>query len=369
MRVSIVNGICARHDAISDAVLGTQRAIREQFGASPVIFCYACDYPDIDHRIVRGVSDLLLSDEFMSSDLIIYHYGIYYELFNSIYLRNDAKKIVRYHNVTPAALLPASQRSIIKRSEQQKANCAAADAVWTDSDFNRQDLIDYGVPPGKMTTEPLFLKFRNLSDEPPERRERGVELLFVGRFVESKGIVDLLEAVAYVKANYPGPFHLNLVGNQTFSDQSFVGHVKTRARDLDILDVVEFEGQVSDDRLRRLYAQADLFTLPSYHEGFCVPLIEALQNRCVPLTYDAGNLPSLVDRWGVVVETGDRAALGQALLKLVKQFKFGRPKTLQLDSGKIAWKAYEDAVDAYLKTFTFEAFSSRVRAGVNRVLA
>lgn len=367
MRVSIVNGICVRHDAISESVLGTQRAIDEAFGPVSTIYCYSCDVDAARYRLVSGLPDLLFDREFMSSDVIIYHFGIFYELFNSIFFSSRAKKVVVYHNVTPIHLLPTDQRPLLEKAIRQKANMAAADAIWAVSEVNREDLIDYGLPAEKITVEPLYLK-AGLSGGRRRVRDPGpVELLFVGRIVRSKGVEDLIEAVAAVRRQGAPPFRLRLAGNLEFSDQALLAGVRRLVTERGLEDLVVFEGQVSDGRLGELYRQADIFVLPSYHEGFCVPLIEALDARCVPLTYDAGNLPHLLGPCGVTVPTGDRSAFAAALTDLVAQFSAGRPTMLKLGGRTIPWDEYDARLGDYLQQFSFEAFKLRTLEGLRRL--
>lgn len=369
MRVAIVNSICVRHDAISDSVRGTQRAIRAAYGFNPTIYCYACDYRDIPHKIISRPSDLLFDDKFMRSDVVIYHFGIHYDLFDSIYLNTHARRVVYYHNVTPAEFLPPTQQGVIKSSIRQKANLAAADAIWAASRFNRDDLIDYGLPGDRISVEPLFLKFERRSMNETPVRGGPVEILFVGRFVSSKGLVDLIEAVARIRRSGAPPFRLRLAGNVDFSDREFLAQLGRRVTELGLDDCVVFEGRVSDARLAQLYARADLFALPSYHEGFCVPLIEALAAGCVPVTYDAGNLADLVGPWGITVPTGDQAAFSTALAAMIDQFAAGRPAVLDLAGRRRSWADYRAGVEAYLGTFSFEAFAERIVAGLERVVS
>jgi glycosyltransferase involved in cell wall biosynthesis len=318
-------------------------------------------------RIVRRSSDLLFDSYFMDCDVHIYHFGVYYDLFNAIFLKSRAKRVVYYHNVTPAAYLPPHQHALTSRSNAQKANLSAADAIWAGSPFNRNDLIEYGHSGDKITVEPYFLKF---DSEVPQRQpsaSRPVELLYVGRFVESKGLIDLVETISSVRERTNVPIRLKMVGNQQFSDPAYVSLLKNRLSQLSMDAIVSIEGDVTDRRLAQLYADADIFVMCSYHEGFCVPLIEAFHARCVPVTYDAGNLADLVGPRGLLVPTGDREALGRALVDLIGQFSGGRPNELRLGDHRIAWDTYDASLAGFLEPFGFEAFKERIRQGLVRL--
>jgi glycosyltransferase involved in cell wall biosynthesis len=368
VRVAIVNSICSRHDAISDSVRGTQTAIAELTGCTPVIYCASCDYPDVNHRLVRNSLELIADREFMASDLVIYHFGVYYEFFNSIYLRFPGRRVVYYHNVTPKAFLPATSHALIDKSLRQRINLTAADAVWSASRFSRDELVALGFAEEKMRVMPLSLKFEpeDVASKPFDGR--GANLLYVGRFVESKGVVDLIQAVAAIRDRSVGPFNLKLAGNLSFSDQGYLARVRALVTSLGLRDMVSFEGEVSDRRLAELYAEADIFVLPSYHEGFCVPLIEALNAGCVPVTYDSGNLADLVGDRGITTPAGDVEAYSNALGGVVASFANGRPETLLLNGGVATpWAAYHAGVADYLKGFSTPSRGAGGAESVSRV--
>src|SRR5262249_46559841 len=117
MQISVVNGICKRHDAISEAVRGTVLAVQSRCSAKAKLFTYSCDFEDLPTKIVSNVSDLILDSFFIGSDFVIYHFGVYYELFNAILVGNGrGKQIVYYHNVTPRGLLDDTRHSVGDRS-------------------------------------------------------------------------------------------------------------------------------------------------------------------------------------------------------------------------------------------------------------
>jgi glycosyltransferase involved in cell wall biosynthesis len=367
MRVAIINSICLPNDAISAAVLGTQRAVEESFGERPPIYSTDIHRPDGASRIVRRAADLIFDDYFMNCDVQIYHFGVYYELFNAIFLNTRAKRVVYYHNVTPVAFMPPSQHALTSRSIMQKANLSAADAIWAASPFNRDDLIEYGLPADRITVEPLFLKFDRAIPERPPSASLPVQLLYVGRFVESKGLLDLIETIAAIRDRTNVSIRLKMVGNQQFSDPAYMSLLRNRVSELKLDRIVSIEGDVSDERLAQLYADADIFVMCSYHEGFCVPLIEAFHARCVPVSYDAGNLRDLVGPRGLVVPTGDREAFATALTDLIRQFGGGRPNELRLGARRMAWDAYDASLAQFLESYGFEAFKQRIRQGLERL--
>ena len=92
--------------------------------------------------------------------------------------------------------------------------------------------------------------------------------LFVGRLIPEKGIYDLLEALAAVRAQTP--VHLVLAGGGP-EEENF----RARARTLGLEAHVTLAGYLGAEALAAAYQAADLFVLPSWSEGFPTVLTEA----------------------------------------------------------------------------------------------
>jgi glycosyltransferase involved in cell wall biosynthesis len=360
-RIAVINSLCVERDAISESVRGTVEALS---GVAEVrLFSYRCDYRDIDSVTVQSTRELLLHPFYNNADILFYHYGVFYDLFNTVLIGNGlAERIVYFHNITPKNVLPPSEHTLTDKSLRQRANIQAADRVLVNSEFTQSDLLELGIDPHRLEVCPLYTRF---SDLPPRRRHsnkrRHVELLYVGRFVMSKGVTDLIRAAAEMrKAGLD--FYLRLAGNLAFSDPAYVTRVKDMIDANGLSDCVTLEGEVSDRALLSLYERADVFVMPSYHEGFCVPILEAYQAGCIPVAYDAGNLPSVVGESGVLVQTGDQHGLARALASLVRQLSNGLPAQIDFGRGQpILREEYETQVAAHLARHSFARFAVTVR--------
>ena len=76
---------------------------------------------------------------------------------------------------------------------------------------------------------------------------------------------------------------------------------------------MQWLGTVDDATWEQLYRRAHILAIPSYHEGFCKPVIEGLRAGCIPVGYASYNLPEIANGLGRMVPTGDVAALTEAL--------------------------------------------------------
>jgi glycosyltransferase involved in cell wall biosynthesis len=145
------------------------------------------------------------------------------------------------------------------------------------------------------------------------REEAGPNMiLFLGRLTAEKGVFDLLEAVAALRASVPD-VRLICAGD---GDRTAVARYAER---LGIADGVKFTGWVGPSGKRALLESAAAFALPSYTESLPVSLLEALGAGVPTVATPVGAIPDvLVDGvTGHLVAPGDKAGLKRALAKLL----------------------------------------------------
>jgi glycosyltransferase involved in cell wall biosynthesis len=139
-------------------------------------------------------------------------------------------------------------------------------------------------------------------------------VLFLGRLEPAKGIFDLLEAVAAVRATVPD---VRLV---CAGDGDRLG-VAQHAECLGIADAVKFTGWVGPSGKRALFEAATVFALPSYNEALPVSLLEAMAAGVPVVAAGVGGIPEVVthDVSGLLVAPGDKASLERALRRLLTE--------------------------------------------------
>ncbi len=373
-KVAIVNGICVKNDAISASVRDDALSFCREHGFLTKVFTFNNEMDDIDAVVVRNVGDIIFNPFFVSCNLIIYHFGIYYELFDAIFVGNGrAPQVVRYHNLTPRALLPPGERRLYDRSSMQLYNMTTADAVWPVSDINRFDIIDRKiVPAAKVEMIPLCVgdgqRRRSLKDKAFD----AVRLLYVGRFVEAKGLADLIQAVGKLR-DAGLPLRLRLVGEQKFSHPDYVESLKALIGELDLEREVAFVGSVSDEALLSEYDEAHIVVVPSHHEGFCKPVIEAMRSGCLPVTYDAYNLRYVARGLSRTAPTGDVGALtariGEAARAILPACNGAAISSAPCDLGPLPLEEYESRVDVVLAEYGFPMASAHLRHAAGQLAA
>ncbi|WP_026871980.1 glycosyltransferase [Inquilinus limosus] len=362
LRVAVICPIVVQHDAISAAAVDTYRALANDPRFDVVLLTWCNDFPEIKARIVQGgVADMLLDPAFLRADMLVYHFGIYAELIDALLVGNGhAIQAVYFHNITPAAIVPAADRPVIERSFRQMSNLAHADEVWPVSPVNAQELIDRDFDQSRLHIIPLSVEGPRLLDL-EGKPAKPIEILFVGRLVPSKGVLDLVRGMARIRQRLRVPVRIRIVGNERFSDRAYIAAVRAEIAALEGDLSVELLGTVDDQRLHDLYLSSHVFAIPSYHEGFCKTVVEALRAGCIPVGYAAHNLPNVVGGLGRLTAAGDIDALGEAMLDVVNgtAAALDAPEQphLHLDRGRMSLREFDREAKRHVDAFTFRRFA------------
>lgn len=351
-RIALMSGICTRHDAISN-VLRTQESLLAEAGHDVRVIVQHTDFPGGRHV---SVSDpwLLQRDEwYPTADLVVLHFGIRYGLFDSLGLSHRGVRVVHFHNVTPPDLLSGHSRAAAVAGIDQLSIATLADHVWSDSSHNTECLLEWtDVDPARVTPMQLCTPW---ADSSPPSGARDRRVIAVGRLVPAKGQMDLVEAVASLPGSAREGLEVDLIGASDASDAGYIAALRERITVLGLDDVVRLELDLPDDLLRERFEAAAVFVSTSRHEGFCVPVVEALAAGCRVVATDAGALPETVGPCGSLVPVGDVPALRDAM-------------AAALDAGPRT-PAELAGCESHLAMFRPAAFRDRMLAAVDELLA
>ena len=124
-------------------------------------------------------------------------------------------------------------------------------------------------------------------------------------------------------------------------------------------------GGVSDEALDDEYWRAHVLVLPSYHEGFCKPVIEALRFGCIPVTYNSSNLKYVAHGLSRTVPAGHAGALAAGIAEAARSVNavYENPEAARIavDRGTMSLTEYERAVDDVIASSGFPSVSSQLR--------
>jgi FkbM family methyltransferase len=271
-------------DAITNAMFLLRAELR-RLGYASEIF--------VEHRDPALADECRLIDELPLHDdyVLIVRHSMGYDGFSRI-TKVSAPKLLIYHNITPPEFLadaPILQDYARLGREQLAALRPQVLAALADSDYNALELHRLGFAP--VRTCPLLFDVDALlarAAARPPRQDPTFTLLFVGRVAASKAQADLVAAYAEFRARFADPSRLVLVGR---ADTPYAATLREAAAAVGIGAHVVITGAVSDAELDAWYGAADLYVSLSHHEGFGVPLIEAMAHGVPVVAWPSGAVP------------------------------------------------------------------------------
>ncbi|MEY8200684.1 MAG: glycosyltransferase family 4 protein [Colwellia sp.] len=149
--------------------------------------------------------------------------------------------------------------------------------------------------------------------ELPKKTEKKEVVLFLGRLGKRKGVDDLIRAFSRISQQYPcAELHLGGDGDIAF--------YKKMAADLKLEGKVKLLGWVSGDEKNQHLANATIYCLPSYNEGFPMGVLEAMSSKVAVVSSKAGGIPDAITdkQEGILIDAGNEQALANALSILLE---------------------------------------------------
>lgn len=296
MKVGIALPTLSIGDAVGNDVMGMSSILRQR-GYDVEYFAWNSNGIQDKVRPFNDMAKILRSSE----DIYIYHHSIGCEpAVKALERLPCRRKAVKYHNVTPPEFFEKTNPKVAEGCREgirQLGRIAKSTAhIWADSEYNARDIR--GLAPIKQVTElPPFHQADELfSSETDCRAALGLDdwntnILLVGRIVPNKNIPLAVEAFAEYRATYDRSARLILAGSWPLADHTaeVVKTIKRLGQESHTL----MTGSVSVAQLKALYLTSDLLLVTSRHEGFCVPVVEAMglgipvvavPNAAVPFT-------------------------------------------------------------------------------------
>lgn len=221
--------------------------------------------------------------------------------------------VLNYHNITPLEFVEPWNPDRIAglrwgRSQIHELAPLARRAVC-DSHYNATELIAAGYEDVRVS--PVLWHAPSPADRSPDAEP---VVLFVGRLTSNKCQEDLIAALALLLDTHPTA-RLVLVGAP--ASVPYHTALVDYARRLGVAERVEFTGSVSDADLRGWFARAAAFVCLSEHEGFCVPLVEAMGAGVPVIGFRAAAVPETIADAGIVLADKAPATVATALGRLL----------------------------------------------------
>ena len=288
-------------DAIGNEALEIQRHLRRAGFASDIFA------ESVHPRMAHLARPLWEYAKVSSPDSVcLFHFSIGSAAGRLIYHAPD-RLVSIYHNITPAHWFLGFHPHLAGLCYHGRRELAAfaprTELALGDSEFNRRELEQAGYQrtgvlpivqdldacrrPRSRVTERLYADART-------------NILFVGRIIPNKRVDDLIRVFAVYQRYLNPASRLLLVGDYR-GQERYYDRLQQLVRALR-LDEVVFTGHVDDDELRACYVVADLFLCLSEHEGYCVPLVEAMSFGIPVVAFDAGAVAETLRGGGVLLK-------------------------------------------------------------------
>ncbi len=293
-------GHLAYGDAVSSDAFDKWRMLRD-LGIPGELFC---GVPDTHYSTI---SKPICAHRPTPNELLVFHYSVWSETAEYLHDKTSAPMLLIYHNVTPSKWFQGwhPQAEADTRLGRERLGVFLDREIWAvgDSEYNRRELEAVGYVSTGVT--PIMVNFSRFSHVPNpdivrEFRDGYSNFLSVGRIAPNKCHEDTIKAFYFYKRLINPRARLFIVGSTVVGE--YRAWLERFARELGLDPHVIFPGHVSDADLAGYYACADVFVTMSEHEGFCVPILEAMAASVPVLGFDATAIPITMGDAGILLK-------------------------------------------------------------------
>ena len=278
MRAALITPIFVDRDAVCNDVYHGARTLREHGWDARVFAVGGHSAREAAHPIEELGAWIR-----EPSDLVYFHFSTGRRDVTDAVAAAGGRKLLKFHNVTPPEMFSMwsdelAEASRLGRADMPRVAAMGWDVALGDSSFNLAEIeaalpatTRRGVvPPFHETDELLALRPATApaSDMP--------RLLTVGRLVQSKGHPFLLRVMRYLVHELGVRAGLDIVGKPDHRMLAYMRNLALMVREFGLEAHVRFLGEVDSAELAARYTASTLFVCGSEHEGFCVPLVEAM---------------------------------------------------------------------------------------------
>jgi len=289
-----------RGDAIGDSARRVRDLLRTM-GHESELYALSADEA-IEHE-VRPFAD----GSATRGDVTVFHYALPSPM-TEAFAALPGRRVLQYHNVTPAAYFAPYDPALFRLAalgRQELATLAdRVDLALGDSEYNRRELEALGF----VRTDVFPIAVNTARVTRPDVRRPALEeilddglvnFLFVGRIAPNKKIEDHIKLAEVYKRYVDAYYRFIFVGRYDVVPR-YYATIRALMADYRLLhDRFIFTGPIPDEELAVYYRHAAAYVSLSEHEGFCVPLVEAMAADVPVLAYAAAAVPDTLGGAGV----------------------------------------------------------------------
>jgi glycosyltransferase involved in cell wall biosynthesis len=297
---------------------------------------------------------------------LIYHYSRGWKFGLKLLGELKCRKAIKYHNVTPPEFLVKFSEDFARMCQEGRDQLrhiarSGSDLYMSASSYNERELLQAGVPPSRSCVVPPFHQIDRLHQIEPDRKvldayaDGATNLLMVGRVAPNKSHPALIEAFAAYHQDYNTNSRLIIVGKEESRLNTYNRLLRALVSHFKLEGKVVFAGEVSDRALKAYYRLAHVFMMTSEHEGFCVPLVEAMSMKLPIVAYGSSAIPGTVGDVGLVWSERNPYLLAESVNSIVK-------------GNGVAAVLGEKGLRRYEQNFTNEIIRTKFLNAINKCL-
>lgn len=290
--VQIIDGY-KKDEGVSNVVTVIDELLRRNH-YDTIICSRQLEYGDIEAEL------------FSNDTILFYHFAL---LMDPIIKYLKCKKVLIFHNITEPELLVGTE-------EEDRIRCSAGlydaaktadyfDFAITFSEYSKKCLMEMGWKKESIFVLPIIVQLNRFSMSPDSSiidkyKGHSANILFTGRVHPNKKQEDIIAAFAAYKELYNNNSKLFLVGR--ISKGNYYSSLCAYVERLNLVEDVVFLGHVGFEEYLSYYHIADMYVCMSEHEGFCIPLVEAMYFHIPILAYSSTAIPDTLAGSGVLLE-------------------------------------------------------------------
>lgn len=305
MRIIQLMPTLAYGDAVGNDALALYKFLLRK-GYKTLIYAEHID-PRINKKAVKHYTQMPALSE---DDILLYHFSTGCEVLAQILCKCICRKVMIYHNITPGEYFSEYNTGLAKLVEEGRKELRRLKNVFecclAVSEYNKQDLIREGYT-CPIEVLPILIPFEDYKTLPDEKVIKKYEndgvtnILFTGRIAPNKKQEDVIAAFACYHKYMNPKSRLFIVGGDSGMEM-YAARLRQCVKSLDVEKAVVFTGHIPFSQILAYYRLADVFLCMSDHEGFCVPLIEAMIFSIPILAYRAAAVPETLGGAGIILD-------------------------------------------------------------------
>ncbi len=351
MRIVQLLSTIAFGDAVGNDTIAVRRLIEELSYDTEI---YA---QNIDPRLKKGTAKKINHlPKLNKKDIILYHMSTGTDL-NYQIADYPGRKIMVYHNITPYEYFYGYSKANYDLTYLGREGLNflkdKVERCFADSEYNKTDLREagYACP---IDVLPIIVPFDDYDKTPNQEilkqyDDDWVNILFVGRIAPNKKHEDIIRAFAFYKTYINQKSRLFLVGSNN-GLEAYYRQLKRYIHMLGISDVI-FTGHTKFDQILAYYKLADVFLCMSEHEGFCVPLLEAMHFDVPVIAFKAAAVPDTMGDSGIVVDEKNPALTAKLIERLMNDTEL-REAVISGQRSRLKDFSYERTKETFRKLIT-----------------